>query len=210
VLESVLESTLQVERAGAAACIHLRGAAPFPAPPPAAASASARTYTRCAGGRSALPTQMTRCWLLSTYFSCLQVRWHCCSRWHCRCWHCCCWHRCPPLKRGIHRQRGTPPFGWAVVGLVVVTSRMDFPFRPVSTNPPGIGVTARTLASVECHSFQCPLPQNHPPSNWLVAIGSLLLRLPPAWCLGADRYCRPCTQPTMQTSLLPSPQTMRF
>jgi hypothetical protein len=62
--------------------------------------------------RSQLPTQMTRRWLLSTCFSCLQVRWHCCSRWHCRCQHfrcrhCRCRYRCPPLKRGIH-QRGTP------------------------------------------------------------------------------------------------------
>jgi hypothetical protein len=48
------------------------------------------------------------------------------------------------------------------------TLRMAIPFRPVSTSPPGIGVTARTLASVECHSSQCPLPQNHPPSNWFL------------------------------------------
>jgi hypothetical protein len=139
-------------------------AAPFPAPAPAAASISSDLRIALeVAVTNADETPLAPLTLLFIFMS--AMRWHCRSRWL----------ALPALPLLAPLLASLPPIEarntpariplWAAV----VTSRMALPFRPASTSPSGNGVAARTLASVECrHSSQCPLPQNHPPSNWLL------------------------------------------
>jgi hypothetical protein len=153
VLDSVLESTLQVVHAGAAARIHLRCSIPSPTAPAAASNSSDLRAALEVAVTNTDDTPLAPLTLLFMSASALALLL--------------------PLALPLPallllaplppiEARPTPARNplWAAI----VTSRMALPFRPVSTSPSGIGVTARTLASVECHSSQCPLPQNHSPS----------------------------------------------